>query len=122
MDYLTWKVVHLAGLLLLFAALGGVAALQHAGAVERAGRLYKALHGIALLVVLGAGFGALATIGLHSPAQWPAWVWIKLAVWLVLGAGLVVLEHSGRRSGLVLLGLVAVGGIAAWASLMKPTL
>ncbi len=122
MDYLTWKFVHVIGLLLLFSALGGMAALHQAGAVAQAGRLYGALHGVALLVVLGAGFGALSTIGLSNPATWPIWVWIKLVAWLVLGAGLVALKRSGGRSGLVLLSLVAVGAIAAWAALLKPAL
>jgi len=120
MDYLTWKIVHVAGMLLLFAALGGIAALRQAGQPAQARRLYTALHGVALLVLLAAGFGALATLGLHSPASWPAWVWIKLVVWLLLGAGLAVLGRAGRRAGLVLVGLVLLGVVAAWAALAKP--
>jgi len=120
MDYLTWKIVHIAGMLLLFAALGGVAALRQAGQSAQAGKLYPLLHGVALLVLLAAGFGALATLGLHNPASWPAWVWIKLAVWLLLGAALVALGRSGRRAGVVLVGLVLLGVVAAWAALAKP--
>lgn len=119
MGYLTWKVLHIAGMLLLFAALGGVAALRQAGA--GAGRLYNALHGAALLVLLVAGFGALASLGLHSPGSWPAWVWIKLGVWILLGAGLALLGRAGKRAGALLVGLVLLGTLAAWAALAKPS-
>jgi hypothetical protein len=121
MSFATWKLLHVLGILVLFAALGGMAALHASGAAARAGKLYGALHGAALLVVLAAGFGALAAIGLHGPAMWPLWVWVKLLAWLALGAGVVALKRAGERSGLVLGCLVAVGAIAAWAALFKPT-
>ena len=60
-----YKVVHIFGVLLLFVALG--AAL---GDGSRR-RLASMTHGIGLLIVLIAGFGALARLGIHSPGSWP---------------------------------------------------
>ena len=117
-----WTVLHIAGMLLLFGALGGVAALAHAGAPATAGKLYRALHGVALLVLLVAGFGALAKLGLSSPGSWPAWVWGKLLIWLLFGASLTLLARAGRRAGIVLVGLALLGAVAAWLALTRPSL
>ena len=115
LGYASLKVVHVLGVLLLFASLGGLAALRGVG-----GRPYKILHGVALLVVFVAGFGLLAGLGLHSPGSWPAWVWIKLVVWLLLGASLAAIKRADRHAELLLLGLTILGAVAAWAALAKP--
>lgn len=119
-SYELWKVLHIAGILLLFGSLGGLAALAQAGASKTQGKLFGILHGVALAVVVLAGFGLLASFGLHAPTSWPAWVWIKLAVWLTLGAALVAIRRAQRSAGFVFLALVVVGAIAAWAALAKP--
>ncbi len=120
MDPVVWTVVHVAGMLMLFAALGGVLALaqvaQPAGA-----KLFRALHGVALLVLLVAGFGALAQLGLSSPASWPAWVWAKVLIWLLFGAALTLVSRARRRAGLVLVGLVVLGALAAWLARARPS-
>jgi len=116
--YSSWKLVHLVGVLMLFASLGGLVALRGAGGAGE--RLYKMLHGIALLVVFVAGFGLLAGLGLHSPGSWPAWVWIKLLVWLLLGASLVAIKRTARHTEVLLLALVILGAVAAWAAIAKP--
>jgi hypothetical protein len=119
-SYELWKLVHVAGLLILFGALGGIAALAQAGAEKAQGKLFGILHGIALAIIVVAGFGLLATFGLHAPGSWPAWVWIKLAVWLAMGAALVVVRRARDKAGLVFLVLVLLGVVAAWSAITKP--
>ena len=121
MNPLFWTVAHIAGMLLLFAALGGAAALAAAGAPAPAGQLYRALHGVALVVLLVAGFGALARLGLSSPGAWPAWVWAKLLIWLLFGAALTLVSRAAKRAGIVLVGLVLLGALAAWFALARPS-
>ncbi len=122
MSYEAYKVLHLVGILSLFASVGGLTALRLAATTERpAGkRFFGILQGIALVVVLAAGFGTLARLGMPSPAGWPAWVWIKVGVWLLVGGSLVALRRAGRWAGLVLLGLILLGGVAAWSAITKP--
>jgi hypothetical protein len=117
-DFTLWKVVHLIGALALYIALGGLVALRAAGAEGQ--RAFKALHGWSLAVMLVAGFGMLGQLGFGSPGSWGAWIWIKLAVFLLLGASLVAIRRLPQRSGLLLLVLVLLGGLASWAALAKP--
>jgi len=68
------------------------------------------MHGVGVTLVLVAGFGLLARLGIHWP--WPLWVIVKLSVWLVIGAfpTLVyrrVLSPIGAWWVLTLLALIA---------------
>lgn len=119
-SYELWKIIHIVGILTLFGSLGGLAALAQAGAAKAQGKLFRILHGVALAVVLVAGFGLLSTFGLHAPGSWPVWVWIKLVVWLALGSSLVAMRRVPGRAGTIFLILILVGAIAAWAALTKP--
>lgn len=122
MSYQAYKLLHLLGIFVLFGALGGLAALRmavDAGKVEGA-KVFNVLHGLALAIVFVAGFGMLAKLGMGAPGSWGAWVWIKLAIWLFLGAGLVALKKAGRSAHLVLVLLTLLGAASAWAALFKP--
>ncbi len=120
MPYLVYKLIHIFAVMLLFVSLGGLAALRQgtSGAVAASlSRLLGILHGVALLLVAGAGFGLMAKIGIHG--AWPLWIWIKLGVWVLLGAALAAVRRSPEGARAVLLGLPLLGAIAAWAALYK---
>jgi hypothetical protein len=117
-SYVAFKVVHLFGVMLLFASVGGLAGMTAAGRSAEA-RLPRMLHGIALLLVFFAGFGLLSTLGMSAPGSWGAWVWIKLLVWLLLG-GSLALARRERHARWVLVALPILGAVAAWAALVKP--
>lgn len=121
LSYEFYKVLHVLGILVLFGALGGLAGLRLGGAsTPAAARTFNVLHGIALGLVLLAGFGMLARLGMGSPGTWGAWVWIKLVVWLLLGAGLAAVKRAGAHAGNALLVLTLLGAVAAWAAIFKP--
>ena len=117
-SYLLFKVVHLFGVMLLFIAVGALAGMAAAGRASEA-RWARMLHGIALVIVFLAGFALLSSLSMSAPGTWGAWVWIKLAVWLALGASLV-LARQERHARWVLWGLPLLGAVAAWAALVKP--
>lgn len=119
MSLAAYKVLHLAGAFLLFAALGALA-LRHADGGDREGRskLDSISHGIALLILIISGFGMLTQIALDWP--WAGWVWAKLAIWLLLGAALAFVRRMPRLAAVWWWALPLVGGIAAWLAIYKP--
>ncbi len=118
MSLLFYKVLHLFGIMLMFSALGAVICAAVAG--EGSPRLKKLggiAHGIALLLILVAGFGLLARQGFT--ASWPLWVWIKLAIWLAFGSATVLARKLGERASWLLVALPVLGGVSAWLALYR---
>ena len=70
--------------------------------------------------MLVAGFGTAAQLGLPNPGTWPMWLWIKVAVWLVLGGIIVLIRRAPQLTTLLWWLLPLLGGIAAWAAIFKP--
>jgi hypothetical protein len=121
MSYQAYKVIHILGVLFVFTSLGALMLASREG-VERGGgrKLAGITHGIALLVVLVAGFGTAARLNLPNPAAWPMWLWIKVLIWLVLGGVIVLIRRAPRLGSLLWWLLPLLGGIAAWAAIFKP--
>lgn len=121
MPYVAYKLLHYAGLFLLFTSLGGLCAVRLGqGQGAEGERWLKLLHGMALLMAIVAGFGMLARLGQASPAAWPAWVWLKLALWAALGAAPVLIKRAERLAGLLLVLLPLLGLFGAFLVLYKP--
>lgn len=80
--------LHLTGILMLFMGYGALLARSLAGSDDRRVRkLGSITSGIGLLLILVAGFGLLARV---YDGVFHGWILAKIAVWLVLG-GLIVL-------------------------------
>jgi hypothetical protein len=113
-----YKVIHLLGVFLLFAGLGGYCALAIAGQGSAMARKVSAMaHGGALALVLVAGFGQLAHLGLF--ASWPLWVWLKLAIWILLGGVVVAIRRLDRAAAPLLFLLPLLGALAAYLAIFK---
>ena len=109
-----YKVAHIFGVLLVFVAFG-------AALVDGSRRkLATMTHGIGLLIVLVAGFGALARLGIHGPGGWPLWIWLKLLIWLALGAAMTVARRSPATAKALWWLLPLLGAAAAYLALFKP--
>lgn len=117
-----YKILHLAGIFFVFAALGGAVLASQAGNLSGATKKLVAItHGIALFVVLFGGFGLLKYVGVsHNPGTWPLWVWAKFAIWLFLGAALVLVRKKPQLSSVYWFGLPLLGAVGAWLALTKP--
>jgi hypothetical protein len=122
MSYVAYKLIHFAGIFTLIAVLA--AASMHAirggtRADNPYRRLLGAAQGIAALLVIVGGFGMLARLGLLQEGL-PKWAYLKLVIWLALGAALA-LPYRGRahaRALLIALPVLAVAGGAT--ALLKP--
>ena len=118
MSYEVYKVLHVAAIMAMFASLGGLAVIGSlADANPQLRKLFSIAHGVSLLIVLVAGFGLLARLGVSG--GFPGWVYLKLAIWLVLGGSLVALKRL-HRSEMVLWALPAIGALAAGIAIYKP--
>lgn len=117
MSPLTYRVLHLAGVIFLFLALGGGLLRALAGSQSETGRkLVTLTHGLALLLLLITGFGLLATL----PLGFPAWAWVKIILWLALGAAAVLVRKLPRQAALWWIVLPLLGVVAAYLGVFKP--
>ncbi len=123
MSYEFYKVLHVVAALLLFAAVGGVAVHALNGGTREsnaARRILATLHGLAMLVLIVAGFGLVARLDLMSGGLSP-WVYGKLALWLLAGALLTLPYRRPALARPVLAaGLPLIALLAAWLAVYKP--
>jgi uncharacterized membrane protein SirB2 len=122
-SYEFYVVLHVTGILLTFVALGGLAVHSINGgtrATNRARAITAALHGTGLLFVLVAGFGLMARTGIMHGTAWPTWLLVKMAIWLVLGFAVVLLNRMEQSGRWLIFALPALGVVAAAMAMFKP--
>lgn len=112
-----YKVAHLFGIMLMFSALGALVVAAAGDADPRLKKLGGMAHGIALVLILVAGFGLIARQGFAG--GWPLWIWLKLLIWLLFGAATVVARKAGARAGWLLVLLPVLGAVAAWLAIYR---
>lgn len=116
MDYNVYLLIHLFGIFTVLAAAGSLAyreAVGGPGGPGEAGarKLIMVEHGLGLLLMLVSGFGLLAKLEIHGV---PGWAWVKIAVWLLLGAAPFLIRRFFRGSkALVFWALLPILAIAS---------
>ena len=111
-----YKVLHLAGVIFLFVAVGAAIVRAMSGGSEAGKKISGLTHGIALIVILVSGFGLLARYQLG----FEAWVWVKLLIWLALGASVALIRRMAKQSTLWWWALPLLGVLAAYLGVFKP--
>lgn len=117
MGILLVKALHITAAFYVFAALGALILHAKNGGAPAGRKLAGLTHGLALIAVLVTGF---ATLGMFKYA-FGLWVWLKLAIWLLLGALLAVVNRKPQWAGLLWWLVPLLGGAAAYLALVKPT-
>ncbi len=115
MSYELYKVIHLVGLSLVVLSLGGILLYTLNGGVKASNSFRKGAmitHGVGLLLLLVAGFGMLARLGIHS---FPGWIVGKLVIWAFLGAcvGLAYKKQLAKKLWVAVPVLVGVAAVLA---------
>lgn len=121
MSYMTYKVLHLAGVFFLAFAVGGMilaSLAKNDGLPASVRKLAAITHGIALVILLVSGFGALAKLGITGGI--PGWVWAKLAIWLVFGASTVLVRKLKGAETVLWIALPILAAVSGWLALAKP--
>ena len=107
----------------MFMGLGGIALHVANGgtkASNTARKLLASVHGAALFVILLGGFGMLARLKLVQGGGLPGWIYLKLAIWVIMGAMGTVMYRAPKVARWMLVLLPLLGMAAAWIAVSKP--
>lgn len=115
MDPTTYKIIHIAGLLGLFSALGGLIAADVRKPATL--RYFVMVHGLSLLLLLVSGFGMQAKLYYSMGSTW---IIAKLIIWALLGAALVILKRRLIPVGAAWLLIIVLGVVAGALAIKKP--
>ncbi len=116
MSVQVYNVLHILGVLLAFTALGGATLRALAGEDTPGRKLAGITHGVALLLILISGFGMLAKLKLG----FALWVWLKLAVWLLIGVSIAFIRRLPAHATVFWFALPILGAVAAYLAIYKP--
>jgi hypothetical protein len=118
-----YLVMHILGIALMFVAIGGVAVHAANGGSKGASSTRKLVsigHGLGALLVLVGGFGMLARIGMQHGAGFPAWLWVKIGIWLVLSAVVLIPYRKPALARPFFIVLPLLAAFAAYMAVYKP--
>lgn len=117
MSYEFYKILHLSGLFIAFTALAGALGIAVAGGNDAVRKKLGMAHGIGLLVAFVAGFGMHAKLHIEGM---PGWFVAKIALWLLLGALVIVPRRAADRATLAFVALPILGILGTWLAIQKP--
>ena len=112
MPYELYNILHIIGAIVTLMALGAAAA----GAAESFKKVITIQHGVGLLLLLVGGFGMLARL----EVGFPPWVWVKLALWLGLGALLMQIRLRPQHAKAMWFASILVAATAVFFAIYKP--
>jgi hypothetical protein len=115
-----YKILHVCGILMLFSGLTGLWGVYSTGSTPRpATRMGLAtVHGFGMMLILISGFGMAAKLGIM--AALPLWIYLKMAIWLVLGGSMVLAKRKAQWGIGLLAFWILLGTAAAYLALFKP--
>lgn len=120
MNILFYDALHITGAICLFLGLGGYAGVALIDATDeakkKATKYFAIFHGVGLLLLLVAGFGALAKLNLG----FPPWVMVKVVLWVFFGASMVLFKRIPQMAKIWILLVPAVGILAIYLGTYKP--
>ena len=116
-------VLHMLGVIMLIASLGGTALHAMNGgtsADNKSRRFISIMHGIGAFLILLGGVGLFASLGFKHGERMPMWLAIKVTVWILFAAAPFLPYRRPYLARWLMLGLPAFGGLAAYMGIYKP--
>ena len=117
MSIMFYKILHVIGILMLFLGIGG--AVIRAAINQKSEKLEKFVlmnHGIGLLIIVIAGFGQLAKLGM----VFSGWVVVKIIIWVLMGALIMPIKKVPQMKSVWWFTALTMGAIAAYMAIYKP--
>jgi hypothetical protein len=121
MPYSFYFALHMLGIFLTVAALGGAAFHAINGGTRETNKargMLAAMHGVGLTLIFVAGFGMMAKIGIMG--SWPHWILGKIVIWLFFGASIVVFNRVQTAAKATLIILILLGAGSGYLAKFKP--
>ena len=120
LEFYRW--LHIVGLLFIFSGLLVLVGARVAGATpnRKTEQVYLIVHGVGMLFMLVAGFGAMARLGYMT--EWPWWIYPKLAIWLALGGSATLAKRKASWGLALILVWIGLAGVGAYLGIFKPQL
>lgn len=121
-SYSLYNLLHLLGVFLLVSAVSGVSYHVANGGTKansKTRRFAAILHGVGALIILVAGFGMLARLGIVQGGL-PGWIWAKLVVWVLLGALIALPYRFPEAAKTMALIAPLLAAVAAYFAIFKP--
>lgn len=111
MSYQIYKMIHVVSIVIFFSLFAAAAYTKDVS------KKSKVLTGIFIVFVLVSGMGLVARIGISHGAGWPAWLYVKLGIWVIVGSiGHIVMKrfpHLGVKTFWICIGLLVVASYMA---------
>ncbi|MGC9451556.1 MAG: hypothetical protein ACP5I4_08925 [Oceanipulchritudo sp.] len=119
MRHQLYQIIHLTGVFMVFLSYGGLIVRSALGSDNRGlRRLGGMTSGIGLFLILLGGFGLLARLNYG----WPLWVLVKVAIWVILGGLIVLINRKPQFSQILWWTTILLGVVALLMVILKPTL
>lgn len=120
--YPYYKLIHLFGIFIVLVSLGGLAFYTANGGTKANNQYRKLigiLHGVGLFLILLAGFGMLARLGI-THGGFPGWVWVKILLWVVMGGLIAFAGRKQNYAKIVFFLLPILALVSAFVAIHKP--
>ncbi|MDA0841693.1 MAG: hypothetical protein O3B01_20130 [Planctomycetota bacterium] len=114
-----YRFIHLASVLVLFLSMGGLIIPTMMGPSEndKGGRkLAMICHGLAMFLVLVAGFGLIAKL----KYGFQGWVVAKIMIWFLIGGLLIIIKRRPQLGKQLWFVMIALAVAAAYLAGFKP--
>jgi hypothetical protein len=121
MDVEFYKVLHLWGIFMILASLGGMClhVINGGTRTDSVRKFAMMSHGIGLLITAVAGFGLLEKEHLAALGM-PGWVIGKVVIWLILGMLPAFIYRMPKLTRIFWALTIALPVVAAWLVIYKP--
>jgi len=102
---------HLLGGFLLVLGYGALLARAVLAADNKPMRVWgSVISGIGLILLLVAGFGMQAKLGVG----WPTWLILKIVIWILLGGVLALINRRADWNRMLWIAVILLAGLSAW--------
>lgn len=115
-----YKLFHIVGFLMALSGLVGLWGIYSCGTAPSKNRRVglALIHGVGMALLVVTGFGRASQLGIAS--HLPLWIYLKIVIWLALGASMTLAKRKANWGVGLVLGWIALGGLAAFIALYKP--
>ena len=122
MHYLSIKLFHYVGIMLLFLGLGGMVFAAYAGfglEKKKLRRMAAILHGVGLLLIIVSGFSMASKLNLMHGDP-PGWIKAKFVIFLIMGFSISLAARWSKGIWILIACWILLGALAAALALQKP--